>query len=257
MEGWRIAGELALRFGTDFDLETVTEVQDEIAAVAPAFAGVDAALLAAARDGAVVPIADHPSQIVYLRAPVAPGASWEPIRPGTSHEEAGAAAAATSAVEASGTGANTTIKPGLTGSGEGEQLADENELTPPPIELYHWDGQGPGTPASARDAYGLSLVAGHVLYDDGLQVRETPALAALVAEPALLVNRRDRERLGVADGDHVRVSSARGSIDIALRADPAIPPGCAFLAINQPGAGAADLIDITQPVTDLRLETLA
>ena len=58
-------GELALRFGTDFGLDTVEDVQDEIARVAPAYAGVDAALLSRARDGAVVPIAEHPGEIVF------------------------------------------------------------------------------------------------------------------------------------------------------------------------------------------------
>ena len=45
MPDWRIAAELSLRMGHDFDLETVEEVQDEIARVAPAHAGVDAKLL--------------------------------------------------------------------------------------------------------------------------------------------------------------------------------------------------------------------
>ena len=45
MDDWRIAAELALRFGTDFGLDTVEDVQDEIARVAPAYAGVDAELL--------------------------------------------------------------------------------------------------------------------------------------------------------------------------------------------------------------------
>ena len=47
MDDWRIAGELAIRLGTDFDLATVDEVTDELARVAPAFDGVDCALLAA------------------------------------------------------------------------------------------------------------------------------------------------------------------------------------------------------------------
>ena len=59
MPDWRIAAELALRLGADFDLELPEEVQDEIARVAPAYAGIDAALLRRARDGAVAPIAEH------------------------------------------------------------------------------------------------------------------------------------------------------------------------------------------------------
>ena len=35
MDDWRIAAELAARLGTDFDLDTVEEVQDEIAASLP------------------------------------------------------------------------------------------------------------------------------------------------------------------------------------------------------------------------------
>jgi NADH-quinone oxidoreductase subunit G len=256
MESWRIACELALRFGSEIDLETVDEVQNEMARVAPAFAGVDAALLDAARDGAVLPIADHPAQLVFLREPVAPGVSWEPIRPGTSHEEAGAAAAATAAVEASGTGSHTTIKPGLTGAGLGARLADPSELPRPALPLYRWDLSAPRADSVGRDAYSLRLVAGHVLYDGGRMVQETPALAALASGPELLVNRRDRDRLGVGDGDRVRVTSKRASIELAVRADAATPPGCAFIAFNEPGSGAADLIDATLPVTDLRLETL-
>ena len=81
LDSWRIAGELASRLGTDFDLETTDEVQDEIAQVAPAFAGVDASLLRRARDGVVLPVADHVDELAF--GPAAPGAgvSWEPIRP--------------------------------------------------------------------------------------------------------------------------------------------------------------------------------
>ena len=85
MDDWRIAAELAARFGADFDLETVDEVQDEIARVAPAFAGVDAALLRRARDGVVLPLGDHHDEIVLDAAgPPLTDASWEPILPGRS-----------------------------------------------------------------------------------------------------------------------------------------------------------------------------
>ena len=90
MEAWRIAAELAVRLGHDFDLETVEEVQDEIARVAPAFAGVDAALLRRARDGVVLPLADHVDDLAT--GPAAPGAgvSWEPIPPRRRRPDSGA-----------------------------------------------------------------------------------------------------------------------------------------------------------------------
>ena len=92
MADWRIAQELAARFGAEFGLETVEDVQDEIARVAPAHAGVDAEMIQRARDGAVLPIAEFPDEIVLHDAQgyesnvpfgQGGGVSWEPIRPGT------------------------------------------------------------------------------------------------------------------------------------------------------------------------------
>ncbi len=49
MDDWLIAAELATRFGVDFGFDSVDDVQDEIARVAPAFVGVDAELVRRAR----------------------------------------------------------------------------------------------------------------------------------------------------------------------------------------------------------------
>ena len=39
--------------------------------------------------------------------------------------------------------------------------------------------------------------------------------------------------------------------------DSRIPRGSAALAFNLPGDGAADLIDATAPITDVRIENLS
>ncbi len=85
MEPWRIAAELAARLGADFDLELVDEVQDEIARLAPAFAGVDAALVRRARDGVVLPLVEHAVELRFGTGPAGAGVSWEPI-PTTAEE---------------------------------------------------------------------------------------------------------------------------------------------------------------------------
>ncbi|MBA2325487.1 MAG: nitrite reductase, partial [Actinobacteria bacterium] len=81
-------------------------------------------------------------------------------------------------------------------------------------------------------------------------------LAPLAPGQMLLVHPKDFDRVGVAPGGRVRVVSARGSVQLPLRPDPSTPEGVAFLSFNQPGEGAADLIDISAPVNDIRVETL-
>jgi len=99
-------------------------------------------------------------------------------------------------------------------------------------------------------------VAGHLLYDAGSTVTESPSLSPLAPGSVLLLHRSDRERIGVDDGGEVRVTTTRGSLTIPVRTDDATPQGVAFLGFNQGGAGAGHLIDATEPVTDLRVESL-
>jgi NADH-quinone oxidoreductase subunit G len=228
MESWRIAAELAARLGKDFDLETVDEVQDQIAAVAPAFAGVDALLLKRARDGVVLPLAEHADDVTF--GPAAPGAgvSWEPIRPTP-----------------------------LVDAGSGASSDDAGRIPAPPVPLHTWSSAASAPAAVPVDAYSLRLVVGRTLYGSETVVAASPALARLAPDGALLVSPRDRDRIGVADGDAVRVTSLRGSLELPVLGDPSTPLGVAFLAINRAGPGAADLVDVTATVTDLRVETLA
>jgi anaerobic selenocysteine-containing dehydrogenase len=110
----------------------------------------------------------------------------------------------------------------------------------------------------ASDAYALRLVAGRTLYGSDRIVTESPALARLAPSTTRLrMSRRDRERIGVDDGDLVRVTSSRGSLELPVETDDATPAGIAFLAFNRAGPGAGDLIDARAPVTDVRVETIA
>ena len=185
MPDWRIAVELALRMGADFDLESIEEIQDEIARVAPAFSGLDAEALRTAGDGVVL------------------------------HASDGAASG-----------------------------------------LHVWDAGSSESAVPARDAYALRLVTGRTLYDGGITVAACASLAELVPDSKLFVHPQDRDRLGVEDGAEVRVTTAKGSITVALQADSATALGTAFLGLNLANPGATDLIDVTAPVTDLRVESI-
>ena len=107
------------------------------------------------------------------------------------------------------------------------------------------------------DAYALRLVSAHKLYDEGTLVQHSPSMAALAPGTRLRVSSHDLDRLGLRTGDRAKVSSARGSATIELEADDGIPRGSASLTFNQPGGvDAGTFIDVTQPVTELRIETV-
>jgi predicted molibdopterin-dependent oxidoreductase YjgC len=265
MEDWRIAQELAARFGAEFGLDTVEDVQDEIARVAPAHAGVDADLLRRARDGAVLPIADFPDEIVFQHVlGVTTGRTWEPIKPGVAADESHLSSLGTGAVAASGTGADVTIKPGLaTGDAPEDDAAAEaavesavEELEARPA-LYEWDRVATSPTPTPPDAYSLRLVAARTLYDAGSIVASSPSLAPLATGVALVVHPSDLERIGVgAEGDDVRVTSGRGTITVPVLADSATAPGTGFMAFAQRGdVGPNDIVDIASSVTELRVET--
>jgi NADH-quinone oxidoreductase subunit G len=135
------------------------------------------------------------------------------------------------------------------------QAADAAAASDVPA-LHVWDATPPSTDTPGRDAYALRLVAGRTLYGSDRVVVASPSLAALVTGPRLLVHPFDRDRLGVADGQKVRVTTGRGSVELHVHADPETPQGVAFISVNQAGPGAADLIDLSEPVTDLRVETV-
>jgi len=224
MEPWRIAAELAVRLGTDFDLESAEEVQDEIARVAPAFAGVDASLLRRARDGVVLPLCDHVDELELGPVRAGAGLSWEPI-PSRPEEPARDRAPV--------------------------------DAPRPPVPLEVWNGEVAAPAAAPVDAYSLRLVASPTLYGTDRVVTASPSLAHLAdQQPRLLVHPRDLDALGVGEGERVRVTSARTTIELPIAADRATARGTAFVACNRTGTGANDLVDVDAPVTDLRVETL-
>jgi NADH-quinone oxidoreductase subunit G len=264
MEDWRIAQELASRFGVDFGLDTVEDVQDEIARIAPAHAGVDAEFIRRARDGAVLPVADFPDEIVFQDVlGLTTGRTWEPIKPGVAADESHLSAIGTGAVAASGTGSDA-IKPGLaTGDAPEDDEAAEaavetatEELEARPA-LHEWDRTFSAPAPVPPDAYSLRLVAARTLYDAGRIVSSSPSLAALSAGVALVVHPSDLGRIGVrAEGDDVLVTSSRATVRIPVLADSATAPGTAFMAFAQRGnVGPNDVVDIAAAVTELRVET--
>ncbi len=272
---WVIATELADRLGVDLGFESVDDVWDEIERVAPAHAGATLALLRAPgrADGVVVPVAGDPAagarslaEVVARdpRAAVAPasvvdgatasvgvrirgqvdlGAGWEPL-PATPVE----GAEPEGVDPAAGGGASN-------GDGDGDGDGDGEPAPPARPALLHWSpAAAPGSTPSV-DAYSLRLVSGRELYDPlAVSVARAPHLAGLPRPAGLRVNPSELERLGVADGHNVHVTSARATVTLKVIGDPRVPRGTAVLPFNLTAPGAAELIDADALVTDVRLE---
>jgi NADH-quinone oxidoreductase subunit G len=264
MDDWRIAGELAYRLGTDFDLATVDEVADEMARVAPAQLGATAALLKRVRDGVVLPLRDHLDELVVrtrelsIMAEDGPSVSWDPIKV----EGEVATPVAPAAADGDEHVSVEPVEGDASGDPEGTAHVVEAahtasaEAGAQAPDLYQWDGSVEQASPPARDAYALRLVVGRKLYDKGRVVSETPVFAALGPDPALRVNPQELAALGVESGTLVKVTGARGSLEHAVVADAGVPAGVAFMPFLADGTGPARLIDVDALVTDVRVETL-
>jgi NADH-quinone oxidoreductase subunit G len=184
---WIIAADLASALGADLGLVSLEAIRAEISRLAPAYAGVDAALADPdAGDGVVVPL---------------PGAA-----------DAGAS-------------------------------------------LVTFEPQTAAAELPALDRYSLRLVASRKLYDLGVLTHHAPSLAGLAPGTILRVNPYDFDRLGVAQGSEVRLHSSRADLRADISSDPGVPRGSAAIYFNQPGLDVAELIDASERVTVVRVET--
>jgi anaerobic selenocysteine-containing dehydrogenase len=106
----------------------------------------------------------------------------------------------------------------------------------------------------AVDAYSLRLVATRKLYDLGTATQTSPSLAGLAPGGGLRLHPHDFDRVGVAAGAAVTITSANGSATLPLHADPGVPRGSAAVVVSQPGAEVGAIIDATASVIDVRVQ---
>ena len=84
------------------------------------------------------------------------------------------------------------------------------------------------------DDYPLLLSTGRILqhFHTGTMSRRSDVLDRLVSIGAIEIHPADAQRLGVVDGQAVRVRSRRGEIEIAARVTDRVAPGSVFLAFH-------------------------
>ena len=106
-----------------------------------------------------------------------------------------------------------------------------------------------------RISYDYRLVVSRKLYDNAVGTAKSPSLAHLPMGSEMHMHPLDVERVGSTDGADVKVTSKRASMVFKIVADDSVVRGSAWVPFNQPGPSIGELIDSTEVVTDLRVET--
>jgi predicted molibdopterin-dependent oxidoreductase YjgC len=99
------------------------------------------------------------------------------------------------------------------------------------------------------DEFPIRLTTGRRLdsFNTGIQTNQYSS--PLRAREALLISPADGERYQVEDGERVRASSRRGSVEVPIRFDATLRPGLAFMTLHFPDQVATNVltIDATDP----------
>ncbi len=242
---WVIAAELALHLGADLKLESVEEIQAEIARTSLTHAGLTGELLDANPDGVVFPL---------------PVAASEPAEE-ASGDDAEAEAAETASDKIVDAPDEVAATPDEAVDAPDEEAADTADSPPPappaPALTTVALPAAPQIVPPVRDAYSFRLVVTRKMYDQGTIVQHAPHLAPLAASSPVPVrlNPADLERLGVAAGQRLKVTSAKGSIIASAAEDPGVPRGTVAVVHDQSSGSALGLVDTTALITDVNVET--
>ena len=231
---WVLATELAVRLGADLGFTSTAEILAEIGSVAPSHLGLSIEVLAAAPDGLLVP--------AELPAPL-----------DDADELAGQDEAVAEADETAVDGGITDSESEpVDGAVQAEIDLAEAAASQPALVAFTPVG---AVPAPPLDSYSFRLVATRKLYDQGTIVQAGNHLADLAPGTAVRVSPYDFDRLGVAAGETVSVSSPRATLMMPIHADAGVARGSAAVVINQADHQVTQLMSINDVVTELRIET--
>jgi NADH-quinone oxidoreductase subunit G len=260
---WMIAAELARRLGSDLGITSVDDATAEIAALAPAYAGLIPEVLAgpASHDGIVVPADPDALQAAVAGSQMPAGAG---DADGEHHQAADPSGAPEHMQGVAEPGSHETedTSEAATEPAAAVEAADAAPEAPTHEQVTSGSGSRPALltyaatavgEAPAVDAYSLRLVATRKLYDQGTALQHSPSLAGLAPGPSLRLHPHDFDRVGVAAGTVVNVTSSSGSVQLPVFADDGVPRGTAAVVLRQAGGEVTALIDATARVIDVRV----
>jgi formate dehydrogenase major subunit len=102
---------------------------------------------------------------------------------------------------------------------------------------------------SLTDEFPIRLTTGRRLDSFNTGVQSNGYTSPLRQKEAIVISPEDAERLGVEEGERVRVTSRRGSVDAPVRIDGSMRPGLAFMTLHFPDQVETNVltIDATDP----------
>jgi formate dehydrogenase major subunit len=102
---------------------------------------------------------------------------------------------------------------------------------------------------SLTDEFPIRLTTGRRLDSFNTGVQSNGYTSPLRQQEAIVISPEDAERLGVEEGERVRVTSRRGSVDAPVRIDGSMRPGLAFMTLHFPDQVETNVltIDATDP----------
>lgn len=101
---------------------------------------------------------------------------------------------------------------------------------PAPFSVVHHAGPA----EQLSEEFPLRLTTGRALDSYNTGVQSGAYDSPIRTGDALDVSPADARRLGLADGERVRVSSPRGSVEMRIRLQPDLPPGLTFTTFHFP-----------------------
>jgi predicted molibdopterin-dependent oxidoreductase YjgC len=117
---------------------------------------------------------------------------------------------------------------------------DPIEGRPAPFHAIAWD-----PPVEALDeAYPIRLTTGRMLDGFNTGVQSNRFRSPLRRQGAVHLAPEDMARLGLEEGERVRIVSRRGAVEAPCRADPSLRPGLAFMTFHQPEEVDTNLLTV-------------
>jgi NADH-quinone oxidoreductase subunit G len=120
---------------------------------------------------------------------------------------------------------------------------DPSPLAMPPVPMRRLDEHHPFT-----------LLTYPMLLDAGTMMMGAIELLQTAPQPFVEIGRGDAERLGINEGDTVRVTSACGRVEAPARVTNGMADRCVFVPATQSGPRGLALLDVGEPVTLVRVE---